>query len=645
MKLYLYPFVWIFLCIGGGIFFSDQVHIDRNPIIFFFVLSTLFIVYISLKRSFFSGWIKYAFFTFSCILFFCIGVFLNRLEVKNEGALSSYTNLNRAYIGVINELKQPKNGYQKCEVSVYEKQQNKRLGVFKSKVILIVELNPLTLKLNKREVIRFFTAFNSIVNDNNPGAFDQVNYWKHKGISYIGFVSMGNLKKCGAVESGFSSYVDRMRDALSKVLDTFLFGQEAALSKALILGDRSDLDTEVTEQFGNTGAMHILAVSGLHIGILVKILTSFFGLFYRWISKTKAIYLALIIIWVYAFITGMSASVVRSVIMFTILSMAMISGRKHTELNSLAFSAVLILAWKPSFLFDVGFQLSYAAMVGIYWFYPFLRTLFYSKISIVRLIWEGTAVGIAAQITTIPFTLYYFNQFPNYFIVTNIALMAFSFLILGGGILLFMCSMIPYLSSFIAFLLQKTVFLMLQIVSWIDSFPFSISSGFVLSQFQSLILTIIVVFFYISLRRRKYKMLILSLIMTLFCSGIIFYNRHQRLNESFTMLLADKKPLFLIRNQGLNFVVVNRKYWNESDTKFVVKSIQKAYPGKVKYINLYRKKRCTLKFDNKVIVLEKKKHQIIIQQNNRSYSVFLTKRKLSMCEDSYPLAVSKKIAD
>jgi hypothetical protein len=111
------------------------------------------------------------------------------------------------------------------------------------------------------------------------------------------------------------------------------------------------------------------------------------------------------------------------------------------------------------------------------------------------------------------------------------------------------------------------------------------------------------------------------------------------------MLLSDKKPLFLIRNQGLNFVVVNRKYWNESDTKFVVKSIQKAYPGKVKYINLYRKKRCILKFDNKVIVLEKKKQQIIIQQNNRSYSVFLTKRKLSMCEDSYPLAVSKKIAD
>ena len=187
-------------------------------------------------------------------------------------------------------------------------------------------------------------------------------------------------------------------------------------------------------------------------------LTMFLMLFKKWISKNQIIIIALVIVWIYSLMTGLSASVVRSAVMFTLLVGSGLLNRSYNNFNVLAFSAFLILMWNPHFLYDIGFQLSYLAMFGIFMFYKPLGKLIYFKNKIIRLAYEGTMVGIAAQILTVPLTLYYFHQFPNYFIITNLGLMIFSFLILALGIALFSFNWLAFLAKFFAYILFVSLF-------------------------------------------------------------------------------------------------------------------------------------------------------------------------------------------
>jgi competence protein ComEC len=343
---------------------------------------------------------------------------------------------------------------------------------------------------------------------NNPGEFDAVSFYRSRRIEGTLFTSSDVVEKTG-MRSSLNSILTSWRDFLAAKMEEQLDGTFLAISKALILGDKSDLDAETMSAFSTTGSMHVLAVSGLHIGLILVLFQRVLGLFPNRITKRQSIVLAIVLIWVYGGITGASPAVMRAVVMFTILSGAQLMNRQSNQMNVLGFSAVLLLSFDPWMLFDLGFQLSYAAMLGIFLLYRPLADAWTPRSRILQMGWEGTAVGFAATILTTPLILFWFYQFPNYFALANIGVMLFGFAVLMLGMIFLFTGWIPYLVKLVAVVFAFSIFGLVLWVEWVDSLPGAVSGGFHLSGWQVLIAYALITCWIVHLQFRKGKRLLL----------------------------------------------------------------------------------------------------------------------------------------
>ena len=252
--------------------------------------------------------------------------------------------------------------------------------------------------------------------------------------------------------------------------------QEAAVLSALLLGNKDYLDDRITYAFASAGAMHVLAVSGLHVGIIFLVLNLIFKPLHK-VPQGKYIVLALHLVglWSYAMITGFSPSVLRAVTMFSLVAIANAVSRQSNIYNTIAISAIILLLIEPNFIYYVGFQLSYLAVLGIIFLQPRLYNLWIPKNWLVDKAWQITAVSLAAQLATFPLGLYYFHQFPTYFIVSNLVVIPFITVFLQMGLLfLFTSAISDTIGEAIAFLLEHGLWGLNVFVQWIESLPISL---------------------------------------------------------------------------------------------------------------------------------------------------------------------------
>ena len=247
-----------------------------------------------------------------------------------------------------------------------------------------------------------------------------------------------------------------------------LTGDALGTISALTLGYKGDLDRGVIQSFQRSGAAHVLAVSGLHTGLVYVMIVFLITLG----KKIKPLYestfwralqsvLILLLLWGYAVLTGLSPSVVRSALMLTLVEIARFCARPPLTLNIVLFSAALILAFRPSDLFNVSFQLSYSAVISIVAFSPLFTQHRFD------LVW----VSMAAQLGTIPFTLYYFHQLSNYFLLTNLIVLPLATILVPLGLATLVLGTVPYLGTVLVWCLQKGTELMLIAVNWVQSLP------------------------------------------------------------------------------------------------------------------------------------------------------------------------------
>ena len=573
MKFYKIPFVWLIIPFITGIITTELI-----PTNFYFSFCLFIISFITLSFIFLTYKVNNNLFIKFGLMFCCfffVGNILTSVDyTETSSKLTQNIDLNKNnYIGTIKELSVTHSGYLKCIINC--KTTNK-INAKSYKKLIFIQSDSKNSELTENSIILFDGKFNKIRNIGYPGEFNTQQYWATKGIYEIGFISPINVVLLKKSSSTIFSPTN-IRNKLIEILKSVLSGQELALANALILGERSLLTNETTQHFSKTGAMHILAVSGLHIGILLQILLKLFQPFNKIITKNKAIIISLFILWIYALITGFSPSVVRSVIMFSLISLGSMKGKANSEMNTLAFSAFIILCWNPLFIYDVGFQLSYTAMLGIYLFYPYLKNFIISHNRIIQLIIEGTMIGIAAQITTIPLTLYYFHQFPNYFIITNIALMAFSFIILLLGIFIFTFYWIPIIKLTLGIILQKTMTLMLTIVSYISNLPFATANGFSLSKLTTTTLYVCIILFFIAITYKKIRLLYFVLINGTILSIMIFQKRFETHSLSF---IYEHKSFKIIKSGSINYFLFPSYSWKSNKTKKIIKDFNNLHPGK-----------------------------------------------------------------
>ena len=303
----------------------------------------------------------------------------------------------------------------------------------------------------------------------NPGQFNYKSYLEKQHIHHQLFVNKDVILKLKNKQRTLFGVANDIRDHINLKLEKYAFKpDELAVINALLLGQRQNISEEVYSSYKNAGAIHILAISGLHIGILLIILTTLFkpmerlkyGLFIKTI-------LLVIILWSFAIIAGLSASVTRAVTMFSIVAIGMHLKRPTNIYNTLAISIFVILLFKPLFLFDVGFQLSYMAVFAIVSIDPHLYKLWKPKYWFLRTYWHTLTITISAQLGIIPISLYYFHQFPGLFFLSNLLIIPFLGLILGLGILVIILAVTNSLPIFLANILGSSIDIMNSIVGWV----------------------------------------------------------------------------------------------------------------------------------------------------------------------------------
>jgi competence protein ComEC len=343
---------------------------------------------------------------------------------------------------------------------------------------------------------------------NNPGEFNYKRYLGFRNIYHQHFLRKDDvLYLRNAPKSTIMNYALAARVWAEKTLNRYVDGErEQAIASALILGVTDGLDNELLNAYAATGAMHVLAVSGLHISIIYMLLMWIFKPMLKLQGGEWFLAIAsLLVLWGYAFVTGLSPSVLRAVTMFSFMAIARPMGKSTNIYNTLAASAFCILLFDPFLIMSVGFQLSYLAVIGIVYFQPGLYDLWAPKMRLMDEVWKITCVSIAAQIATFGLGLLYFHQFPNYFMISNLFVIPIAFVVLIAGIVVLAVSFFSALASVLGWILMWSIKVMNWLVFVVESFPFSLIEDIYITTYQCWLLGIMIVAFSLLFRERRFN--------------------------------------------------------------------------------------------------------------------------------------------
>lgn len=381
----------------------------------------------------------------------------------------------------------------------------------------------------------------------NPFEFDYRHYLWLQGITHQHFLKNG-FKKIGEespnmiLNAGFEMRKWAAEHLSQSMIDT----NAKTVAQALVLGLKNDLNNELKEAYSASGAMHVLAVSGLHVGIIYGVVLLMFkpfrkSLITRWL---KAL-VSLMVLWGFAMLTGFSPSVLRAVTMFSFVVIAEAANRQTNIYNTLAASALVLLLIDPMLVHAVGFQLSYLAVLGIVYLQPKIYAWFYTKNWLLDKVWAITAVSLAAQIATAPLSMYYFHQFPTVFLLTNLVVIPGATFILVGGLATVATAALPVVNSAIGWALEAMIKLMNNAVFILEAIPYATISAIEISAGQCFLIIGCILFLLAFLNTKK-LWVFAAMVFTL---GLIVLGE---LNQSLSMNRQEK---LIIYDTGRKFTM------------------------------------------------------------------------------------------
>jgi len=353
------------------------------------------------------------------------------------------------------------------------------------------------------------------------------------------------------------------RDFTIRQLKSYPFGsEELAVIEAILLGQRNDLSNTTYDSYKDAGAVHILALSGLHIGILLLVLQFVLSPLKR-LPKGQKIQLliTLLLLWTFAFIAGLSASIVRAVTMFSFVAYAMYLNRPTNTLNVIALSLFCLLLVKPLYLFQVGFQMSYAAVFAIVWLYPKLERFWRPRNIVLRKIWQLLSVSCTAQLGVLPISLFYFHQFPGLFFVSNLIVVPFLGIVLGLGVLVLLLSNLAILPAFLAHFYNTIIKLMNEIVAWVATQQTFVLKDISFDGAQLLLSYFLLVASVFALSKPKFKNILWSLLAIIMLQAYsVLQLKNSKSKEQFVLLHQTANTILLYqKGKDLNVFCENNK--------------------------------------------------------------------------------------
>jgi competence protein ComEC len=334
-----------------------------------------------------------------------------------------------------------------------------------------------------------------IRNTGNPGAFDYRRYSLFHEITHQVYLKAGEyvlLNDKGG--TAWKRFLCSLQERILSILRNNIKGEkETGLAEALLIGYKNDLDKSLVQSYSNTGVVHVIAISGLHLGIVYWILARLFMPLQKR-KRWKYLRPVLIIagLWIFSCLAGAQPSIVRSALMFSCIVAGETLTRRTNIFNTLALSVFLLLCYNPWWLWDPGFQLSYAAVSGLVLFMRPVYRIFYFKNRFLDMIWQMNAVTLAAQLLTLPISIYYFHQFPNYFLLTNLIAVPLSTIILICEIVLCAVAAIPFAASLAGQLTTWLIWLMNICIEKAEAIPYALSNGLQINVAQAILFTLFI---------------------------------------------------------------------------------------------------------------------------------------------------------
>ncbi|MGB0888295.1 MAG: ComEC/Rec2 family competence protein [Vicingaceae bacterium] len=556
----------------------------------FGIITTLFFILLLVKRLNTNYKLRWIFGALIYTSTFFAGASLTSLKYKNTNTTSTLLTKDNNQLLIGELIEPPQNKAKSIKVILNIKgvktQQNWAQG--NGKVIIYLQKDSLSKFLNIGDLISFEPKLENVPAPKNPNEFDFRKYLSFHLIHQQAFLRSNNWKLIKqAPTTGLFKFAQESREYLINTLEKQgLQGKELAVASALILGYKDSIDAKLKSAYSSAGAMHVLAVSGLHVGVIFLIFSQLFSFLekIKYGAILKGI-LLIIILWLYALLTGLSPSVMRAATMFSFIVAAKMTNRHSSFFNTLAASALVLLIYNPLLIMEVGFQLSYMAVIGIVIIQPWINDWFTIRYWLPRKIWEITAVSIAAQIATFPLGLLYFHQFPNYFMLSNLIVIPLAIGILYLGILTLSLSFIPVIGEYLALALNYIIQFLNYSVNLIDALPYSLSENIRFSVSDTWLVYLFIICCICLVAYRKFKYLMFgSLFISIFLiSGlwisytdleqrkIIIYNIPQHSTVNFidgtdNILVSDikltsnrSKLMFHVQNNWINNGVSNEK--------------------------------------------------------------------------------------
>ena len=385
------------------------------------------------------------------------------------------------------------------------------LELDQGKAMAYFQKDDAALALSYGDVVAFSAPLEEVAPPRNPMEFDYRTYLERRGVAWSVFLKSGDWMPTGVKQTNplFSFAYRFRRHLLLELQRCGITDDEFGVGAAILLGYDEGLPAQVRQNYVAAGSMHILCVSGMHVGIiylLASFLLSLLGKGRR-AAFVKRV-LLLLLIWFYALITGLSPSIMRSALMISFMIFGELIHRKGFALNSIAASAFVLLIVNPNNLFAMGFQLSYSAVIGIVLLQKPIYNLLYVKNKWLDKVWEITAVSLAAQVATVPFTVYYFNQFTPYFWLSNLLMTPLSFAVIQTGMLLLTVSWVPWLNVIVGKVVWVSLHVMNALVAWVEQLPLSLVKGLYMSDFQFVLslLMLLLLWLLVNLKRKRMVM-------------------------------------------------------------------------------------------------------------------------------------------
>ena len=555
--------------ITTGYFFQNQLLFQISLIAL--TVSVLVGLFINLTYKSIKAWRhKKIISGFYYLIFFWLGLFitLNHTDLlkKDYFAHKSYQQL-KVWITSEPEIS---NDIARFEVKVTEGYHNKLSRTCTGNLLIALKLDSLSpIKLKYGDELLITANYLPVEAPYNPYEFDFKAWLATKNIYHQTFIRQNQLVKLAENKGNpIIDYALKLRQQQVATYRKLIVNDEAfAVASTLILGYRADLSKETLAAYSKTGTIHALSVSGMHVGIIYIMLNWLLSFLDR--KRAGQIFKVILIcslIWGYSLLTGFSPSVLRSAIMLSVYILAKQLKRSTNNYNVISFTAIILLIIDPFVIWNVGFQLSFLAVLGLIYYQPKIYKWCFFKYKWADKLWSAVAMSLAAQLATLPLSIYYFHQFPVYFIISNLFILLPITALMYGGLAILVLNVYciaPWFERLIIFVNDG--------LKWISSLPYAGITEIWINQWQLLLICLFLLYATFGMVYYKKKHIIASLVILLSMQVYLGYQKHSASQQEEIILFSLRKnyaAAFIVGNECVLLTDLNE---NDRNFEFFVK--------------------------------------------------------------------------